>query len=199
MIRELLEAITLLKCSTAVSFWCIMLKCPQRGFGTAYSFLKQIVTNSASEFVFIHIQTGSQHSPFFFSSTATHKEDPNLCFHSDHTFIKRVPLIYCSVPSCHPLPEDWIKGVVLYWCTACCQVFNLAAAVEGLISYPPGPVALAYSLLSLSWQQRQLHRSPCRPHMSHNCLSAAHVFQARHNVCYQQDIVSLYDSSFLSF
>lgn len=30
MIRELLEAITLLKCSTAVSSWSTMLKCPQR-------------------------------------------------------------------------------------------------------------------------------------------------------------------------
>ena len=64
MIRELLEAVALLKCSTAVSFWSIVLKCPQRGFVTAHSFLKQIVTNSASEFVFIHIQTGSRHSAF---------------------------------------------------------------------------------------------------------------------------------------
>lgn len=30
MIRELLEAVTLLKCSTAVSSWSTMLKCPQR-------------------------------------------------------------------------------------------------------------------------------------------------------------------------
>ena len=30
MIRELLEDISLLKCSTAVSFWRAMLKCPQR-------------------------------------------------------------------------------------------------------------------------------------------------------------------------
>lgn len=48
---------------------------------------------------------------------------------------------------------------------------------------------------SLSWQQRALHRPPCRSYMSHTCLSPAHVFQARHNVCYQQDIVSFWGSS----
>ena len=65
VIRRLLEAATLPKCSTAVSSWSTMLKCPQRALETADCFLKQIVTNSASEFVFIHIQTGSQRSPFF--------------------------------------------------------------------------------------------------------------------------------------
>ena len=56
VIRRLLEAATLPKCSTAVSSWSTMLKCPQRALETA---------DSASEFVFIHIQTGSQRSPFF--------------------------------------------------------------------------------------------------------------------------------------
>ena len=50
MIRQLLEAVTLLKRCTAVSSWSTMLKCPQRGFGTVNCFLKQIATNSAIAF-----------------------------------------------------------------------------------------------------------------------------------------------------
>lgn len=40
-------------------------KMSAEGFETADCFLKQIVTNSAPEFVFIHIQPGSRHSHFF--------------------------------------------------------------------------------------------------------------------------------------
>lgn len=64
MIREHVEAATLLICSTAGGL--DMSGCLQRGFALLYCFLKQIATNSASEFVFIHIQTGS-HLYLFFS------------------------------------------------------------------------------------------------------------------------------------
>lgn len=74
MIRELLEAVTLLKCSTAVRSWSTMLKCPQRGLEQRTVSLKLIVTNSAAEFVFIHIQTGSQYCPFFFFNCFAERE-----------------------------------------------------------------------------------------------------------------------------
>lgn len=59
--------------------------------------------------------------------------------------------------------------------------------------YPPGPVALAFSppfslLATVSAAPFPLQTS----HVPQLCLPVA---QARHNVCYQQDIVSFYDSS----
>lgn len=172
-------------------------KMSTEGFGTAYCFLKQIVTNLASEFVFIHIQIGSQYSLFFFFFylTAEERETKPLFSQWSHLH-EKVPLKYCSISSFHTLSEDWIKGVALYWYTGCCQVFNLAAAVEGLISYPPGPVSLAYSLPSLSWQQCQLHWSPCRPLMSFIHVPwdrQINIVQATHILCYQQDTVSFYE------
>lgn len=68
MIRELFGS----RHSAQIFYSCELLehhvKMSTEGFGTANCFLKQIVTNSASEFVFIHIQTGSL--LFFSSSTA---------------------------------------------------------------------------------------------------------------------------------
>lgn len=170
-------------------------KMSTEGFGTVYCFLKQIVTNSASEFVFIHIQSKQSVLSSFIPKDCYAERVSDPLFSQWSHLHEKGPLKYCSVSSSLTFPEDWIKGVVPLWSTGFCQVFNLAEAVEGLLLYPPGPVALAYSVPSLSWQQCQLHRSPCRPRMSYNCLSLAHVDQARHNVCYQQDIVSFCGSS----
>lgn len=76
--------------------------------------------------------------------------------------------------SFHILPEDWTKGVVLYWCAGRCQVFNLAAAVEGLISHPPGPVAGVYFLPSLL-ATTSTALFLCTPRMFLNGLSHRHI------------------------
>ena len=90
MIRQLLEAVTLLKCSTAVSSWSTMLKCPQRAleqWTVSWNKLLQIqplhLSLSTSK------QADSRLFSFFFCLTATQNEKPNLCFHSDHTFMKK--------------------------------------------------------------------------------------------------------------
>lgn len=88
MIRVLLEAVTLLRCSTAVSSWSTMLKCPQRAleqYTVSWNKLLQI------QLLNLFLSTSKQAvSTLFFFSNATRKEKMSLCFHSDHTFMKRV-------------------------------------------------------------------------------------------------------------
>lgn len=149
MIRELLEAVTLLKCSTAVSFWSIMLKCPQRALEQrTVSWNKLLLIQPLNLSLSISKKTVSS-LLFFLINCSADRESIRLLSEWSHLH-KKGSLIYFSISSFHLIPEDWIKGVVPCWCTGFCQVFNLAAVVEGLISYPPGPVALAYSFSLLA-------------------------------------------------
>lgn len=59
------------------------IKVSVEGFGTLHCFLKQIVTNTASEFGFIVFQIGSRYSPFFISYYADRELEP-LCFQLSH-------------------------------------------------------------------------------------------------------------------
>lgn len=163
-------------------------KMSTEGFGTTHCFLKQIVTKPLNLSSSTSKQAVSTLS-LFFPPTAAQKKDPGLCFHSDHPVIKKGPIKYYSVSSFRGLN----MGVVLYWCTGGCQVFNLAAAVKGLISSPPGPVDLAYSL-SFSPGNGVGCTAPPADLTCPTIVSPRHMLFRLHNVFYQQDVVSFLSS-----
>lgn len=149
-------------------------KMSTEGFGTTHCFLKQIVTKPLNLSSSTSKQAVSTLSLSFFSPNCCAEKGSRPLFSQWSPRHKKgsYKILQCIF---FQRIEHGCSSILMY---RRLPSFQFSSSSEGINIVPSWSCGFGLFPLFLSWQRRRLHRSSCRPHMSHDCLSQAHVVQA---------------------